>query len=154
MNQEDAVLEFKEGLTQLNNQYASKALAHFSKAVEMDGKNPFYVSYLGLAKAAAEQKWQDAEDLCYSAVRMKRTQPDFYLNLAEVYRLQGKRQDAVETLLEGFPLTKRDPRIAKALRKYGVRRPPVFSFLDRNHFINKSLGKVRYKVLKSAGKEF
>ncbi len=154
MDQEEAITEFKAGLSQLNNQYASKALAHFNKAVELDDKNPFYISYLGLAMAAAQQKWQDAEDLCYSAVRMKRTQPELYMNLAEVYRLQGKRQDAVETLLEGLPLTKRDARIAKALRKYGVRRPPVFSFLDRNHLLNKHLGKVRYKVLLSMGKEF
>jgi Flp pilus assembly protein TadD len=151
---EDAVVEFKEGLTQLKNQYASKALAHFSKAASLDEHNPFYLSYLGLAMAAAQQKWQDAEDLCYSAVRMKRAQPELYLNLAEVYRLQGKRQDAVETLLEGFPLTKRDPRIGKALRKYGVRRPAVFPSLDRNHFLNRHLGKIRYSVLKSIGREF
>jgi Flp pilus assembly protein TadD len=154
MNQEDAVMEFKEGLTQLNNQYASKALSHFSNAAKMDENNPFYISYLGLAMAAAQQKWEDAEDLCYSAVRMKRTQPEFYLNLAEVYRLQGKRQDAVDTLLEGLPLTKRDLRIGKALRKYGVRRPLVFPFLGREHFLNKSLGKLRYQVLKSVGREF
>lgn len=154
MDQDEAITEFKSGLTQLNNQYASKALEHFNKAVELDERNPFYISYLGLAMAAAQQKWQDAEELCYSAVRMKRTQPELYMNLAEVYRLQGKRQDAVETLLEGLPLTKRDARIAKALRKYGVRRPPVFSFLDRDHLLNKHLGKVRYKVLLSIGKEF
>jgi Flp pilus assembly protein TadD len=154
MSQEDAVMEFKEGLNQLHNQYASKALAHFSNAAKLDEKNPFYISYLGLAMAAAQQKWEDAEDLCYSAVRMKRTQPELYLNLAEVYRLQGKRQNAVETLLEGLPLTKRDPRIGKALRKYGVRRAPVFATLDRNHFLNRNLGKIRYSILKSMGKEF
>jgi Flp pilus assembly protein TadD len=154
MSQEDAVREFKEGLTQLSNQYVSKALVHFSNAARADSKNPYYISYLGLALAAARQKWQEAEDLCYSAVRMKRTQPELYLNLAEVYRLQGKRQDAIETLLEGFPLTRHDPRIGKALRKFGVRRPPVFSFLDREHFLNKSFGRLRYKVLKSVGKEF
>jgi Flp pilus assembly protein TadD len=154
MSQEEAMMEFKEGLTQLNNHYASKALEHFGRAAKMDENNPFYVSYLGLAMAAAQQKWQEAEDLCYSAVRMKRVQAEFYLNLAEVYRLEGKRQDAVETLLEGFPLTKRDPRIGKALRKYGVRRPPVFPFLDRDHILNRNLGKIRYRVLKSVGREF
>lgn len=154
MSQEDAIIEFKEGLNQLHNQYASKALAHFSNAAKLDEKNPFYMSYLGLAMAAAQQRWEDAEDLCYTAVRMKRTQPELYLNLAEVYRLQEKRQNAVETLLEGFPLTKRDARIGKALRKYGVRRPPVFPSLQRDHILNRSLGRIRYRVLKSLGKEF
>jgi Flp pilus assembly protein TadD len=152
MNQEDAVTEFKEGLTQLKNRYASKALAHFSKAAELDKQNPFYISYLGVAKAAAKQQWAEAEDLCYGAVRMKRTQPELYLNLAEVYRLQGRRQDAVECLLEGLPLTRNDPRIAKALDKYGVRRPPVLPFLARGHILNKQLGRLRYKMYKSVRK--
>ena len=152
MIQEDAVTEFKEGLTQLKNNYASKALSHFSKAAELDTKNAFYLSYLGLAMAAAKQQWQDAEDICYGAVRMKRTQPELYLNLAEVYRLQGKRQDAVECLLEGLPLTRNDPRITKALRKYGVRRPPVLPFLERGHVLNKQLGRLRYKFFQSVRK--
>jgi Flp pilus assembly protein TadD len=153
MSKEAAVKEFKQGLTQLNNEYASKALVHFANAAKQDEKNPFYMSYLGLALAAAQQKWEQAEDLCYSAIRMKRHQAELYLNLAEVYRLQDKRQDAVETLMEGYSLTKRDPRIGKALRKYGIRKPPVFSFLDREHVLNKSFGKIRYRVLKSVGKE-
>ena len=41
MSQEDAVREFKEGLTQLSNQYVSKALVHFSNAARADAKNPY-----------------------------------------------------------------------------------------------------------------
>lgn len=152
MNQEEAVTEFKQGLTQLKNHYAGKAIVHFSKAVQLDQKNAFYLSYLGLSMAAAKVKWSDAEELCYSAVRMKRTQAELYLNLAEVYRLQGKRQDAVECLLEGLPLTRNDPRITKALRRYGVRRPPVLPFLERGHVLNKQLGRLRYKFYKSVRK--
>lgn len=152
MSQEEAVTEFKEGLTQLKNRYASKALTHFSKAVEMDKQNPFYISYLGVSMAAARQQWSEAEELCYGAVRMKRHQPELYLNLAEVYRLQGKRQDAVECLLEGLRLTRNDPRIAKTLDKYGVRRPPVLPFLARGHILNKQLGKLRYKFYQSVRK--
>jgi hypothetical protein len=76
MSQEEAVTEFKEGLTQLKNRYASKALTHFSKAVELDKQNPFYISYLGVSMAAAKQQWSEAEELCYGAVRMKRHQPE------------------------------------------------------------------------------
>ena len=90
---------------------------------------------------------------CHEALRMKRSMPELYLNLSEVYRLAGKRKDAVDTLLEGLPLTRRDVRIIKALRKFGVRKSPVFSFLERTHPINRELGKIRYRVLKSIGKE-
>jgi Flp pilus assembly protein TadD len=152
MAEADAVAEFKEGLRFLRNNYARRALAHFARAAELDKNNPFYISYLGLATAAAERNWDLAEDLCMRAVKMRRTQPEFYINLAEVYRLAGKRQDAVETLSEGLTYTKRDPRLEEALRRYGFRRPPVISFLDRNNLINRQLGKLRYRVLHSLGK--
>jgi hypothetical protein len=32
-----------------------------------------------------------------------------------------------------------------------VRRPPVISFLERKHFLNRYLGKARHKILKDAG---
>ena len=153
MAEVEALKEFKDGLELLRNSYAKKALSHFSKADELDKTNPFYMSYMGLALAAGEQKWEEAEEICQAALKVRRTQAELYLNLCEVYRLQGKRQDAIEILSTGLTLTKKDARLAQALRKLGVRRPPVLSFLDRNHFLNMKLGKLRYKVMKSLGKE-
>jgi Flp pilus assembly protein TadD len=153
MSEQDAVVEFKKGLTFLRNNYARKALPHIGKAVELDKANPFYLSYLGLAVAAADRNWDEAEEICYRAVKMKRTQAELYINLAEVYRLAGKKDEAVEALIVGRQMTKKDPRILAALRKYGIRRPPVISFLDRKNFLNRKLGRVRYRVLKSLGKE-
>ena len=153
MAETDAVQEFKEGLTHLRNNYAKKASENFNHALELDPKNPFYLSYLGVALAAGDQKWEEAEDLCYSAVKMKRMQPELYVNLAEVYRLAGKKQDAIDTLMTGLPMTRNDERLIKMLRKLGVRRPPVLSFLERDHVLNKKLGKLRAKILTSMGKE-
>ncbi len=152
MNEKDPVGEFKQGLKFLRNNYAKKALPHISKAVELDKANPFYLSYLGLALAAAERNWDEAEEICHRAVKMRRSQAELYLNLAEVYRLAGRKDEAVETLILGRQMTKKDPRILAALRKYGIRRPPVLSFLDRQNFLNKKLGKARYRILKSMGK--
>lgn len=153
MAEDEAMKEFKEGLKLLNNQYSSKALPHLARALELDNRNPFYLSYMGLALAAAQQKWAEAEEHCYNALRMKRNQPELYLNLAKVYRLAGRKADAVETLMAGLPLTRQDARLTKELRKLGFRRPPILPFLDRNHFLNRELGKLRNKFLKSAGKE-
>ncbi len=153
MAEAEAIQAFKEGLSLFRNHHASKALPHFVKAVELDRANPFYLSYLGLALAAAERKWEQAETACQSAVSMRRTQPELYLNLSEIYRLQGKRADALETLTTGLTLTRQDARLSQALRKMGVRHPPVLNFLDRSHFLNVELGKLRYRILKSMGKE-
>ncbi len=153
MSEPEAMKEFKTGLEFLGNKYARKALPHFSKAVELDKSNPYYLSYLGLAIAAGEQKWDEAEEICLSAVRMRRTMAELYLNLAQVYRLAGKTEDAIETLSAGLQLTKRDSRLSAALRKYGIRQAPVLPFLERTHFINRELGKLRYKLLTTLGKE-
>ena len=148
----DPVTEFKEGLALLRNNYAHKAMPYFTRALQQEKANPFYLSYLGVAMAAAERKWDDAEELCAQALKMRRTQPELYLNLADVYRLAGKRQEQIETLFEGLRMTKRDPRIAETLRRYGFRRPPVIPFLDRNSLLNRELGKLRFRVLKSLGR--
>ena len=148
----DAVTEFKEGLALLRNNYARKAMPYFTRALEVEKANPFYLSYLGVAMAAAERKWDEAEELCTQALKKRRTQPELYLNLADVYRLAGRRQEQIETLFDGLLMTKRDPRITETLRRYGFRRPPVIPFLDRNSLLNRKLGKLRYRVLKSLGR--
>jgi Flp pilus assembly protein TadD len=149
----EAKREFEEGVELLRNDFAKLALPHFRKALEHDKKNPFYLSYLGLALASAQNRWDDAEKLCYEAVRMKRTQAELYLNLSEVYGLAGRKEDAVETLLTGLQLTRQDARLSTALRKLGLRRPPLLSFLDRKNFLNRQLGKLRHKVWTSLGRE-
>lgn len=153
LDNQDAVQEFREGLSLLGSSLPSEAIPHFTKAVELNKQNPFYLSYLGVAIAASDKKWDDAEARCYAALRMKRSQPELYLNLSKVYSLAGRRKDAVDTLLEGLPLTRHDARIVKALRRYGVRKAPVFPFLARTHLVNRELGRIRYHVLKSIGKE-
>lgn len=152
MSNELAMKEFKEGLDALRNKFPRQALVHLKSAVDLEKTNPFFLSYLGLTMAMTDGNPAEAEDLCYDAVRKQRNQPELYLNLAEVYRLNGKKEDAIETLTNGLKLTKRDARLAAALRKMGMRQPPVLTFLDRKNFINVQLGKLRSKVLKASAK--
>jgi len=144
---------FKEGMTLFRSGYYGKAVAKFQEAVGLEKQNPTYISYLGLLVALAHKKYSEAEQLCHTALRMKRTETQSYLNLAEVYIQDGKKEDAVETLTIGLQYTKRDVRLTRALRKLGVRRPPVFPFLERKHFLNRHVGRLRYRVLQALGKE-
>jgi Flp pilus assembly protein TadD len=153
MDDSEAMKEFKEGMNLLRNDYAMKALPHFCKAAELDKRNPFYRSYMGLALAEATGKFSDAEQICLAVLRTNRTRPELYLNLAQVYHLAGQKEDAVDTLTDGLRFTKQDHRLLTALRKLGVRRPAVLPFLERTHSVNRKLGKLRHRVLKSFGKE-
>ena len=73
MVQVEAFKEFRAGLTCLRGGNASKALTHLKSALEEEPANPFYISYMGVALAATEQKWAEAEELCRSAIRIGRT---------------------------------------------------------------------------------
>ena len=148
----EAFREFKQGLTLLRDNYAGKALPHMKRAVELERNNPYYMSYLGVVLARSEKKWGEAEKLCDGAVRLKRNQAQLYLNLAEVYATAGRRDEAVEALQAGLKFARRDIRLNIAMNKLTKRRSPVFSFLRRQHPINRGLGKIRHQTLSLIGK--
>ncbi len=119
----------------------------------MSRQNPLYVSYLGLLLALAQKKYADAERLCHAALRMQRNEAQCYLNLAQVYVKARKKGKAAETLSMGLQYTKRDARLARDLRRLGVRREPVIPFLERRNFLNRHLGRLRHRALVLLGQE-
>ena len=98
MIQIESFQEFRAGLAYLRGGDAHKALPHLRSALDQEPSNPFYISYLGVAIAAAEQKWAEAEKMCHSAMRMNRRQAQLYLNLAEVYVAADRKHDAADIL--------------------------------------------------------
>src|SRR2546421_132929 len=148
MEPDHPMVEFREGVELLKNEYPEKALAKLRSAFESDRRNPYYISFLGLATARAEQKWDQAVELCESAVQLKRNEIKFHLNLAQVYALAGKRETALHTLEEASKLFGNDRRLKRAHSKVVNRRTPVLPFLGRNHFLNRELGKLRHRILK------
>ncbi len=148
----EAFGEFRQALTRLRDDDPDKALAHVQRALELESHNPFYLSYFGMLQARVERKWAKGEELCETAVRMRREEPQLYLNLADVYAVAGRREDAIEALNRGIKNARRDPRLQSALNKLAIRRPPVLPFLARQHFLNRNLGKLRHRALKYFGK--
>lgn len=143
---------FRQGIMLYRSGYWGKALNKVRLAVELDKKNPLYISYLGLLVAVATKAYEEAEQLCHLALRMNRKEVQSYLNLAEVYVRAAKKEDAVEALTVGLRYTKRDARLMRELRKLGVRQPPVLPFLERKHFLNRHLGKLRHRALRLLGR--
>jgi predicted Zn-dependent protease len=147
MIQIEAFQEFRAGLTFLRGGDASKALPHLRSALDQEPDNPYYISYVGLAVAAAEQKWAEAEKLCHSAMRMNRRQAQLYLNLAEVYVAADRKQDAADILARGLHYSPHDLRLKMALDRLAIRRSPIVKFLPRSHVLNRNLGKIRHHAL-------
>jgi predicted Zn-dependent protease len=146
MEHTGAFEEFKLGLMRLRDGFPAQALRHLQRAVQLEQQNPFYLSYLGLALALTLKHWGEAEHLCTLALQMKRTHPQLYLNLAEVYRAAGRRQEAIEALVLGLQYTNRHPSLYRALARTSTRRPPVLPFLPRANAVNRVLGRIRHRL--------
>jgi Flp pilus assembly protein TadD len=148
MAETDAVAEFKRGVELLRDGNAGKAVDYFRSAAESEERNPYYLSFLGLAVARAQRKWAPALELCQAALRLKANESQFYLNLAEVYLAAGRREDAVEVLDSAVKYFRRDTRVNLQRGKLGNRGNPVLPFLDRQHFLNRNLGQLRHRALR------
>lgn len=148
----DHMIEFREGVELLKNEYPDKALVKLRHAFESDKRNPYYISFLGLSIARAEKNWEQALDLCETAVQLKRTEIKFHLNLIEVYALAGWREKALRKLDNASKLFGDDARLKRFRAKVVERRAPVLPFFGRSHFLNRELGKLRHRMLKRRDK--
>ena len=144
----DHMVEFREGVELLKNEYPEKALVRLRRAFEGDKSNPYYISFLGLSIARAEQEWDQAAELCESAVKLNRKEIKFHLNLVEVYALAGQREEALHSLDYAAKLFGGDGRLKRARSKLQKRSAPVLPFIGRKHFLNRELGKLRHRILK------
>lgn len=147
MGDNSAVAEFKQGIQLLQEGYPVEAHHRFQRAVELENQNAYYLSFLGVSEARGQKKWAAAADLCESALKLKRDEAQFYLNLAEVYLSSGRREDALAVLDRGLIYLIDDPRLRRARAKLGRRRSSFLPFLERGNVLNRSLGKLRHRVL-------
>jgi tetratricopeptide (TPR) repeat protein len=89
-----------------------------------------------------------AVELCETALRLKREEPQLYLNLAEVYVSADRREEAIEILDLALKRLGNNSRIKREREAFGTREGQVLSFLPRRHFLNRTLGQLRHKTLR------
>ena len=148
----DPMVEFREGVELLKNEYPDKALPKLKAAFEKDKQNPYFISFLGLATARAEQDWDRASELCETAVQLKRKEIQFHLNLVEVFALAGLGERAMHRLQVASSLFGNDSRLRRARSKLEKRRSPILPFFGRKHFLNRELGKLRHRIFHKRNK--
>src|ERR1700732_1322122 len=148
----DHMVEFREGVELLKNEYPEKALVKLRRAFESDKHNPYYISFLGLSIARAQRKWDQASELCEIAVQLKPKEIQFHLNLGAVYASSGLREKAFDKLDDALKLFGEDARLKRARSKVENRRTPLLPFISRDHFMNRKLGKLRHGIIKSWNK--
>ena len=82
--------------------------------------------------------------MCRAAIVKNYFYPDLFCNLGKIYLLAGQREKAYYILNEGLKLDSANRDLHAELEKMGIRKPPVFPFLNRNHTLNCIAGKLRH----------
>jgi tetratricopeptide (TPR) repeat protein len=122
-----------------------EALAYFEAAMQIETRSgarmPMkYLSYYGLCLAMVSNRFRQARRICEGAVRSEFFDPDLHLNLGMVYARTGDRRSAFNALLNGLRLNPRHAGLVRAIRRMGIRRPPILGFLSRANPLNRVLG--------------
>lgn len=137
---------FRAGMLFLKREKYREALAAFRHALSLQELEPRYLSYTGFCLAHVEKRSKEAVSLCEKAIRIEFYRPELFLNLGRVYLLAGNKRKAHQTFWKGFALDMDNKELRVELERMGIRKPPVFPFLDRKHPLNKIVGKALYKL--------
>ena len=123
---------------------------HYLQQVELGGGDVtlpgLYYSYLGLALARCQRRHSEGIELCERAVSLGFFDPENFLNLAWARMLAGDRRGALDAVERGLKLESRHAALKELAQRLGRRRPPVLSFLPREHPLNRRLGQWRHRM--------
>lgn len=103
-------------------------------------QHPTAMSYYALCLANVEGNFDKAISLCLMAAEKEFYNPEIYLNLGRIFLLNGQKAVAVRAFRKGLKFDNSHFGIMSEMRKLGVRRKPVISFLQRTNPVNKFLG--------------
>lgn len=144
--------DFREGMQFFEDHQFDLALEAFARA---DIKTPRddvyknkYRSYHGMMLLKTGHL--NGMDLCRQAASGECHDGDVYYNLAQAELKRGNRRSAIMALTQGLEVDATHPNLNRMRHKIGYRRDCMLSFLDRDNFINKYLGKLTYNPLSKA----
>ncbi len=129
----------KRGMDAADRGETLAAQIHLETAFNQ-GRSPLACSYLGFCKAREDGTFKEALKLCGEALSREPSNALHYYNLGRIYRTMGRKPEAIDAFFTGLKM-QRHPLILTQLRELGVRRPPIFRWLERGHPLNRIVGK-------------
>jgi Flp pilus assembly protein TadD len=148
---------FRKGVQALKtNAGRTEAMALFEASLLLDSRaqksagQPRYRSYYGRCLASTRGKMKEALKLCRKACDDEFYNWELWFNLGKVEKGAGNPYKAHKAFLRALHLSPRNEEIRQELERLGLRRDPVFTFLDRSHFLNRLMGRITYRKPKHA----
>jgi Flp pilus assembly protein TadD len=150
---EDPEQCFRQGMGALKAGNTAEALAHFQAALTHGQARAslrsrmHYLSYYGLSMALAHRPSEHAIHACAKAATVDPFDLALQHNLATVYVLARQPTKALAVLERALQLEPTNKQLRAELARLDRRRRPPLSRLDRNHPLNRWLGRMRASVV-------
>ena len=116
------------------------ALMYLEDAAKV-GDSPALKSYLGFCLAKERMQFKKGVALCREATILEPVNSQYWLNLGRVCLLARQKRPAIEAFRRGLKVNC-NKQIVDELKRLGLRKTPVFSNLERTHFLNRQVGRV------------
>lgn len=133
-----------EALQTLEANNVFKSLLLLEEAEKLHS-TPKLRSYLAYCNARINSNFSDGIRACKHAIEEEPTVADHYLNLGRIYMLINKRGPALQVFRTGSKFGP-NKQLMQEMRKFGVRKPPAIPSLQRDHIVNRNLGKVMSRL--------
>ncbi len=124
----------------------------YDEAVRIFEKNlssslsPNDISFYALSLAASEEDYDRAVNMCILAAEKEFYNPEIYLNLGKTLLLSGKKIKALKVFRKGLKFDEANKAIRMEIKKLGLRRAPIISFLPRGNVLNRVCGILAYRT--------
>lgn len=139
--------QFLRGLSRLRAQDYRGAATAFRKAASAAGRDHRqrhrYASFHGLALVHLGDPGGLAR--CRGAAAADELDVVLLRNLALAELRAGHRRRALTALHRGLAVDPREPELLRLRSDLGTRRRPILRFLNRDHPLNRLLGRVTYR---------
>lgn len=134
---------FRKGLEALVDQNHVEAAMYFRRAMDIEHQRCIqqpdmrYLSYYGLCRAKAHYKIKEGIHACKRAARMRRRDPEMFLNLGRTYLMARDRTRAYEAFEAGLRLDPMHEVLALEAAKLESRMPKKPSPAARGSFFSR-----------------
>ena len=108
-------------------------------------KSPEVLSYLAYCLAHGQRNLRSAAKICNRSILREPNNSLHYLILGRIQLMANEKSKAIDTFSRGLR-TSPNPKIIEEMKQIGFRKPAIMKCFERNHPINRLLGKTFHQL--------